>query len=434
MWIVLIALLVAVCAVLAANGFKGRVTVVGIDLGTTYSVVGVNEGGVVRIISAEDGSYLVPSMVSFLRSGEVAVGTAARQLAGNDTATTIYEAKRLIGREFPDEEDLLAEGTGRPFRLVRKPFSEDPSDAWFDLQSMTQHPAAISPQGIGTMVVRELLRMVHLDLGHTQVRAAVIAVPAKFDARQRRATAQAFQAAGLKVVRVLEEPTAAALAYGLQNRDDVHHVLVYDFGGGTLDVSLLYVAEGSVQVITSDGDDALGGGDFDRAMASVLVAKLAAGGGGAPEGCAPRAACAFDAPACALSALRGEAERVKQELSTAEAATARCVRPAAAAAATLIGRCPKACAAWELTEVAVTREEFEAAAAPLFERALAAVDRLMEKSGHDAGEIQEAVMVGGTSRMPRVRADLQRRLRLSHLNTHIDPDVTVAYGAATVAH
>jgi molecular chaperone DnaK (HSP70) len=435
----------AIAAVLAASGFKGRVTIVGIDLGTTYSVIAVNEGGAVHVITDDDGSPLVPSMVSFLQGGGIAVGRAAQALVDDPSAVTVYEAKRIIGRVFADEAELAKEGAGRPFSIVPAPQSAagDTSAAWFDLSAVVGHEPAVSPQAVGSHIITELQRMAAQYLGHTQVRSAVIAVPAKFTAQQRQATAQAFRQAGLAVARVLEEPTAAALAYGLQSRPDVHYVLVYDFGGGTLDVSLLYISEGSVQVIASDGDDRLGGGDFDRAVTALLVQKLGKtavmpNAAVTAESAAAAAECGCDAPLCTPHALRAVAEHAKRELSFADSVTAQCCYNTAAvttaAGATAATTAADSCVGWQRAEVTVQRSEFEAACSDLFKRAVASVDRLLEGSGLEASDVDEAVLVGGTSRVPRVRSDLKQRLGLDKLNTHIDPDVTVAYGAATVAH
>jgi molecular chaperone DnaK (HSP70) len=403
----------------------------------------------VHVITDDEGSPLVPSMVSFLQGGGVAVGRAAQALVDDPSAVTVYEAKRIIGRVFADNTELAKEGTGRPFSVVPAPESAagDASAAWFDLSAVAGHEPAVSPQAVGTHIITELQRMAAQYLGHTQVRAAVIAVPAKFTAQQRQATAQAFRQAGLAVARMLEEPTAAALAYGLQSRPDVHYVLVYDFGGGTLDVSLLYISEGSVQVMASDGDDRLGGGDFDRAVTALLLQKLGTAAvmpnaAATADTAAAAAECGCDAPLCTPHALRAVAERTKRELSFADSVTAQCCYNTAAAAAaagssttaTAANTAADSCAGWQRAEVTVQRSEFEATCSDLFKRAVASVDRLLEGSGLEASDIDEAVLVGGTSRMPRVRSDLKQRLELDKLNTHIDPDVTVAFGAATVAH
>ncbi|CAN0098542.1 unnamed protein product, partial [Phaeothamnion confervicola] len=258
------------CAIAASTGFRGRTTVVGIDLGTTYSVIGLLEDNKVRIVHGIDGNPLLPSVVSFLQGGGVAVGNAAIEHLALDPAHTIYGAKRFIGRDLSDAA-VAVEAAEHHFGLVHRP--GDLSEAWFRIDK-EGHEAAVSPQEVGSHVIRALLQQVAADLGHEQVDKAVIAVPAKFSPRQRQATADAFRMAGLKVIRVLEEPTAAALAYDLHRQKGVDHILVYDFGGGTLDVSVLFVSDGAVEVMASEGDDYLGGSDFDQLLARRLQELL----------------------------------------------------------------------------------------------------------------------------------------------------------------
>eukprot|EP00903_Cladosiphon_okamuranus_P019908 g18297.t1 len=269
-FMVLVAVVVGTCAALAATGFRGRQTVVGIDLGTTYSVIGVNEAGKITIIPGSDGNPLLPSIVSFLENGRVAVGQDALELLERQPVNTIYGAKRFIGRKFSDSA-ISEEAAEHQFQIIQN--GDDLSEAWFEIKRLG-HPPAVSPQVVGSHVLGELLRRAANYLGHSQVSKAVIAVPAKFDARQRAATVETFRLAGLQVIRTLEEPTAAALAFGLHRKPNVNHILVYDLGGGTLDVSLLFVNDGSVEVLGSDGDDNLGGSDFDQCVTHVLERKL----------------------------------------------------------------------------------------------------------------------------------------------------------------
>ena len=281
------------------------------------------------------------------------------------------------------------------------------------------------------------------------VKSAIIAVPAKFGPAQRQATGQAYKAAGLRVLRVVDEPTAAAVAYKLHKRSNIHHILVYDFGGGTLDVSLLYVSRGSVQVYATDGDEGLGGSDFDLCLYSHLLRRLerehgfvppaksaeAAAGAGGSKGGSPAAAGAQAGQRdhlCSHSALQQKAEQLKKDLSAAESATVSCSIPAPGSGS---GSGSGSGAAAEQqpkqVQLQVTRDEFHSTCQGLFDRGLAPVTRLLAELDMTPEHVDEVVLVGGTTRVPRVKK-LLRDYFGKPLNDHIDPDVTVAVGAATI--
>jgi len=347
-------------------------------------------------------------------------------------------------------------------------------------QDMSVDRTSVSPETVGSHVLRHLLSIAQASLGHSQLSKAVMAVPAKFTARQRSATAEAFKQAGLRVMRIIEEPTAAALAYGLDKKPNVEYILVYDFGGGTLDVSLLFVNKESVQVIATHGDDLLGGADFDQCVARTLSDKLASrkslGEGFLDRGCVMEtttttttttataatpeevedgalkkesekeakdakdkevngsAATDFDKGGegqkaatvallpCSASNLRVLAERVKRDLSSSDQALASC-----SALNKPNGVCTEGTAS-------VTRGEFETGAhcRGLFDRALKPVEDLLNEALMPREEIDEVVLVGGTSRVPLVRQLLKDFFGMEHLNHEIDPDLTVAIGAASI--
>jgi molecular chaperone DnaK (HSP70) len=516
---------VAACAVLAAMGFKGRLDTVGIDLGTTYSVVALRNGLHTDVLRDASGRALVPSAVYFAPDGSMAVGHDALLHQHRDPRHVIFNAKRFIGRSFEDAA-VGAQSRLHPFHVVPNA-SASHSGAWFDLskQHGGKHNASVSPETVGEQILRHLLDVAAFNMGHRQVRKAVMAVPAKFDAEQRMATAEAYKQAGLKVMRVIEEPTAAALAYGLDKKENVDYILVYDFGGGTLDVSLLFVNKESVQVIATHGDDQLGGADFDLCLAAdlrqrlidqmkdgtgfeandcpsmlrpspeealraaqlfakgfeeivetprcvrkkkqrqqeqeqeqqrrrannaamgavPLMVKLAGGGGGGGGGGGFGASAAgvggvaegqgsdddeYEDPNCVLpctkSNVRVLAERIKRELSSAEPgwAVGHCVarKPQES---TGFGDC-------RVRKLNVTRSDFERTCDGLFQRVLAPVSALLEEANMPKGEIDEVVLVGGSSRIPRIRDELRAFFDIDHLNTEIDPDVTVAIGAASI--
>ena len=309
-------------AVMARMGFRGRADVAGIDLGTTNSVVCVQSptttkdgGGVGKIECIPDpanGSPIVPSVVSFFdhspgsggggsgRSGSgasdspnVVVGHEAKLRIDTHPHHTLYHAKRVIGRSFehdavrslmeevefnvspaPREEESVDErsaagGNAENSVVFRVPYHSTAADG-----TSTHKYLNVTPPKVGAYIVDHLISITQQFLGHENVKTTVIAIPAKFDDAQRIATVKAFTNAGVKVARILEEPTAAALAYGLDKKDGVNHIMVYDFGGGTLDVSILHVSDGGyVDVMGSDGDDRLGGADFDAAVAHALLEK-----------------------------------------------------------------------------------------------------------------------------------------------------------------
>lgn len=451
---------VAVCAALGVMGFKGRLDTVGIDLGTTYSAVALRSGKVTDVLLDAQGRALVPSAVYFAPDGKMLVGHDALAHQHKDPRHVIFNAKRFIGRPF-DDEAVTTQSRSHPFNIVPNA-SDSHSGAWFDMSKQTggKHNASVSPETVGEQILRHLLDIAEFNLGHRQIRKAVMAVPAKFDSDQRKATADAYKQAGLKVMRVIEEPTAAALAYGLDKKKNVDYILVYDFGGGTLDVSLLFVNEESVQVIATHGDDQLGGADFDLCLAGHvrkrLMDQMADGGGFHADDCPPlylpveseaaRAAqlaskgfeeviktepCAPSqtgtltcALPCSRSNVRVVAEKIKRNLSSRSWAVGYCT-----------ARKPVESSSWgdcRVRKVNVTKVEFEEVCDNLFQRIMKPVHALLDEAGMPKGEVDEVVLVGGSSRIPRIREELKTYFNMDHLNTEIDPDITVAVGAASI--
>lgn len=355
-------LLVSTCAVLAAFGFRGRVNTIGVDLGTTFSVVAVNEFGNVRVFSDDMNLTLTPSAVGFSANG-ITVGREARH-----AATRIYDAKRFIGRPYVKEHPY-------PFETV-----PNGTSTGFKLNPSLGFGPSILPEDIGAIIVRRLKQIAEADLGHA-VSQAVVCVPASFDAEQIRATSIAFKRAGLKVARVMPEPVAAACAYGLHKSKG--HVLVYDFGGGTLDVSVLYVQDGSIEVVANGGDNDLGGTDLDQCLAKK-----------------------FDD--CCKDRFK-IAESMKIELSVKDEVSRDCCG-----------------------HVTISRHDFETDCGHIFQRAIDIVLSTLENAMIDIALIDEVVLVGGSSRIPKIRQQLKDALGIHKLNTDIDPDVTVAVGAASI--
>lgn len=498
-----ICVVVLAFVVMARMGFRGRATVAGIDLGTTNSVVCVQapSGGVGEIECISDpatGSPVVPSVVSFLDDHhlrefrltkeererewpelvphpvDIVVGMAAKERIDGHPHHTVYHAKRIIGREHGHESVKSLRGEvdfqivstekdgqdgvaafGVPYHL---PSKESDSS-----KPATASSAVLSPSEIGAYIIHHLRTMTQNHLGHDNVKSAVIAIPAKFEPAQRDATIRAYELAGLRVARILEEPAAAALAYGLHKRDDVHHVMVYDFGGGTLDVSMLYIGEGgNIEVFGSDGDEQLGGADFDAAVAHWLLEKkggqgivdaVAASVGRIEEGMAnsensENAADAEDlieescpklreTPLCTISSFHTIGERLKISLSShpgePEAkAKETCYRLHAMDLESVPTTAEELCDGIFQVELSLTLDEYDQAVDSLYSRSLLPVQRLLKDLSMERDEVDEVVMVGGTTRMPQVRKLVRSEMGKKRLNTHIDPDLTVAYGAASV--
>ena len=461
----LIGVAVLVVAVMAQHGFRGRASVAGIDLGTTNSVICVQApsksiGTIDCIPDPLSGSPIIPSVVSFLEPHErkvgpsskipsllvphpshVVVGHRAKQRIESHPQHTLFHAKRVLGRPM-DDPAVAALKHEVEFDIIahQHPHDDDDDD---DEVAFRVDDMIISPRQVGSYVVHHLIQITKQFMGHDNIQSAVLAVPAKFNALQRQRTMEAFKAAGVNIVRVLEEPAAAALAYGLHKKEGVEKILVYDFGGGTLDVSILHVAEGYCEVMGSDGDDRLGGADFDAAVAAILTQQHSS----ALESLSqyPISAEELSAlcpnvseamPICSVSSLHTLGEQLKIRLSetgTQVHATCLAVPPASEENTALSHPVPTAiCDRLIPTDLSLSMEQFNEAAKPLFERSILPVTRLLKDLTLNEDEMDEIVMVGGTTRMPQIRSLVREAFSTAQMNTHIDPDLTVAYGAASV--
>jgi len=501
----LIGVAVLVTAVMAQRGFRGRASVAGIDLGTTNSVICVQRPakGVGIIDCVEDpltGSPIIPSVVSVYDShkeaGEikvgpssktktlldphptrVVVGHAAKRRINTHPHQTLYNAKRVLGRPH---DDVAVEVLKREVEFVIEKEEERPSDdesdsdkrrratttAPLEAAFRVESEIVLSPQQVGGYVVNFLMQLSREFLGHDNVKSAVLAVPAKFDAHQRRRTFEAFKLAGVTVARVLEEPTAAALAYGLHKKEGVEKILVYDFGGGTLDISILHVSEGYCDVMGSDGDDRLGGADFDTSVAhhltqqhSSVLENLSAYSNNNSNNMDSAthdddmaellaSSCdriTDDLPLCSVSSFHTLGEKVKISLSEQQqqqmdgetqqefiVARTKCLALPPLTAETKSSSLESMCESLYEETLEMNLEEFDEVCKPLFDRSVIPATRLVEDLTLQMKEIDEIVMVGGTTRMPQIRELVRQAFPDAQLNTHIDPDITVAYGAASV--
>lgn len=412
-------LLCVAAAMMAAMGYRGREQIVGIDLGTTFSVVALRSQGKVTVLPDYiTGKLLLPSVVHYALTGEVIVGNAAMEWRDVLPAQTIYNSKRFIGRPMGKTTE---DASNHPFRVVAnttRTADQSAEDAAAGFSVQCGGPGIIgfcgntpkdqwkSPIDVGAEVVKHMMRSVHDYLGYP-IHRAVICVPAKFGSEETKATVAAFKQAGIKVMRVLEEPTAAAIAYNLHKGDTARHVLVYDIGGGTLDTSLLYMNGKTVNVLGVAGDDHLGGSDFDTRMLVLLEAKLKAGDAKVVD--------ASPKWSCDHSGLGMPAERAKIELSSALSTEVHC------RAEDGKGR-----------SVTVTRDEFEKGSQDLFDRAIFPIEKVLEDQKMNHDDVDDVVLVGGASRMPQLRDLIKKFFAGKKLHTEIDPDVTVAYGAANV--
>ncbi len=366
--------------------------IIGIDLGTTNSVVAVMEGGDVTVIPNQEGSRLTPSVVAFNSKGETLVGEPAKRQAVTNPKGTIYSIKRFMGRrhdEVKSEEKMV------PYEIVGGPS---------DFVKVKVNGKEYTPPEISALILRKLKEAAESHLGH-KVRKAVITVPAYFNDSQRQATKDAGQIAGLEVARIINEPTAAALAYGLDKKKN-EKIAVFDLGGGTFDISILDVADGVFEVLSTNGDTHLGGDDWDEALMNFIADQFKK-----EQGVDLRK------DQMALQRLKEAAEKAKKDLSFR--AQADINLPFITADATG----PK-----HLT-MTITRAQFEKLTDNLFERCRGPVLKAMEDAKLKPDQIDEVVLVGGSTRMPRVQ-QIVKEIFGKEPHKGVNPDEVVAVGAA----
>ncbi|MBP8810056.1 MAG: molecular chaperone DnaK [Kofleriaceae bacterium] len=372
--------------------------VVGIDLGTTNSCVAVMDGDATVVIANADGARTMPSVVGFAASGERLIGQVARRQAMTNPESTIYAVKRLMGRKFDDPEVARQLATC-PYQIV--------AAANGDAHVMARGRVYAPPE-ISAMVLGRMRETAEAWLGEA-VTDVVITVPAYFDDAQRQATKDAARIAGLTVLRIINEPTAAALAYG-RDLADAQRVAVYDLGGGTFDVSILELADGVFRVCATAGDTFLGGEDFDNAIVDWLLAEFAQANGGHD----------LRGDRLALQRLKEAAERAKIELSSAFATDLNLPFLAATADG------PRH------LEVQLTRAQLEHLVEPFVQRTLAPCRQAMADAGLVAGQLDAVILVGGQTRMPRIQR-LVGEFFGREPSRSVNPDEVVAVGAALQA-
>ncbi|MFN9664528.1 MAG: molecular chaperone DnaK [Akkermansiaceae bacterium] len=370
--------------------------ILGIDLGTTNSCMSIMDGGEPTVLENSEGARTTPSVVAFAKNGERLVGQAAKRQAVTNPKNTIFSAKRLIGRKFSE----LTEADKRmPYKIV----AASNGDAHIQVE-VAGETKTYSPQEIAGMVLGKLKADAEAKIGE-KITQAVITVPAYFNDSQRNATKAAGEIAGLDVLRIINEPTAAALAYGLDKKSD-EKIAVYDLGGGTFDISVLEIGDGVFEVLATDGDTQLGGDDWDNALIEHIVGEFKKDQGvdlsGQPD---------------ALQRIKEEAEKAKIALSSSQSYDINL--PFITADATG----PKH------IQLTLSRAKLEQLTDKLFERTKKPVRDCLKEAGVSASDIDELVLVGGMTRMPKV-VEIAKELAGQTPHQGVNPDEVVAIGAA----
>jgi heat shock protein 5 len=389
----LIAFLFVTSTALADTSPRGPI--IGIDLGTTYSCVGVFKNGRVDIIANDQGNRITPSYVAWTDEGERLIGDAAKNQATINPENTVFDVKRLIGRKFNDAT-VQADKKLFPFKVVNrqdKPYIE---------VTLGGQARQFAPEEVSAMVLIKMKEIAESYLGKS-VHDAVITVPAYFNDAQRQATKDAGTISGLTVHRIINEPTAAAIAYGLNKKGSEKNILVFDLGGGTFDVTLLTLDNGVFEVLSTNGDTHLGGEDFDQRVMAYFIKMIK-----------KRDNVDISSDKRALQKLRREVERVKRTLSTQHQARLE-----------IEGLIDGV----DFSET-LSRARFEELNVDLFKKTLEPVRKALEDAQMSKSEVHEVVLVGGSTRIPKVQQLLMEFFDGKELSKGVNPDEAVAYGAA----
>lgn len=366
--------------------------IIGIDLGTTNSVVSFMEGGQPKVIPNKEGSNITPSVVAFTKDGKRLVGTIAKRQAVTNPENTIYSAKRFIGQKY---EDIVEEAKKMPYKVVRK------SDGSVAFEILGKE---YSPQEISAAILADLKKTAEDYIGE-EIKEAVITVPAYFNDAERQATKDAGRIAGLDVKRIINEPTAAALAYGL-DKNKSGTIAVFDFGGGTFDISVLEISDGVIEVKSTSGDTHLGGDDIDQVLIDYIISEFKKDSG-----------IDLSNDKMALQRLKEAAEKAKRELSTLEETEINL--PYITADATG----PKH------LSIKISRAKLESLCSDIFRRLLEPCKKAMQDAKISKDQLDEVILVGGSTRIPKVQ-QLVKEFFGKEPNRSVNPDEVVSLGAA----
>ena len=370
---------------------------IGIDLGTTYSCVGVYQNGSVEIIANDQGNRTTPSYVSFTEE-ERLIGDAAKSISSQNPKNTIFEAKRLIGLDY-DNSNLQSDMKNLPYQIIN-----DNGKPKINV-TVKNEDKKFTPEEISAMVLTKMKTIAEAYLG-SDVRDAVVTVPAYFNDAQRQATKDAGVIAGLNVLRIINEPTAAAIAYGLDKKGSEQNILIFDLGGGTFDVSLLTIEEGIFEVKATAGDTHLGGSDFDNLITQHFVSEIK-----------KKHKVDVSENPKALRKLRTSAERAKRSLSSSTTANIEIDSISSDIDFNIV----------------LTRAKFEDMCGPLFRKCMEPVNKVLQDAKMSKSQVNEIVLVGGSTRIPKVQELLSEFFNGKKLCQNINPDEAVAYGAAVQA-
>src|SRR5450432_1723399 len=376
--------------------------IIGIDLGTTNSCVAIMEGGQPKVIENSEGARTTPSIVAYQEDGEILSGASAKRQAVTNPKNTLYAVKRLIGRRFEEKEVQKDLGL-MPYKIVKA----DNSDAWVEVRGKK-----IAPQEVSAQVLRKMKKTAEDYLGE-EVTEAVITVPAYFNDSQRQATKDAGRIAGLEVKRIINEPTAAALAFGLDKKEGDRKIAVYDLGGGTFDISIIEIAavegEHQFEVLSTNGDTFLGGEDFDQRLIEYIVTEFKKDAG-----------VDLSKDVLALQRLKESAEKAKIEPSSSQATDINLPYITADASG------PKH------LSMKITRAKFESLVDDLIERTIEPCRIAIKDAGVKLSEVGDVILVGGMTRMPKVQEKVKEFFG-KEPRKDVNPDEAVAVGAAIQA-
>src|SRR6267154_1585022 len=376
--------------------------IIGIDLGTTNSCVAIMEGGKPKVIENSEGARTTPSIFAYMEDGEILVGAPAKQQAVTNPRNTLYAIKRLIGRKF-EEKEVQKDIALMPYKIVKA----DNSDAWVEVRGKK-----IAPQEVSAQILLKMKKTAEDYLGE-DVTEAVITVPAYFNDSQRQATKDAGRIAGLEVKRIINEPTAAALAFGMDKKEGDRKIAVYDLGGGTFDISIIEIAsvegEHQFEVMSTNGDTFLGGEDFDQRLIDYIVTEFKRDQG-----------VDLKNDVLALQRLKESAEKAKIELSSSQQTEINLPYITADKSG------PKH------LSIKITRAKFEALVEDLIERTIEPCRIAIKDAGLKVSDIEDVILVGGMTRMPKVQETVKDFFG-KEPRKDVNPDEAVAVGAAIQA-